>query len=92
MIQEKYRAPEKFYLGTVEKVDIWMAGIVLLMIITGRNLFIEVEKESLDKVIADWQTEHPNFCKLTDLVKHMLDKDPLTRFSAADCLAHPFMV
>lgn len=69
-----------------------MIGILLLMVITGRNLFIEVDKEDIEHVIDSWASEHPSFDKLIDLVKHMLDSDPVSRYSAEQCLAHPFML
>ena len=68
-----------------------MSGILLLMVITGRNLFIEIEKQAVEDVIQDWEKEHKEFSELTDLVRRMLDPSPETRFSASECLSHPFM-
>lgn len=50
-----YRAPEVSTAQNIEKSDIWMAGLILLIVITGRNFMIEIEKQDISEVINEWE-------------------------------------
>ena len=88
-----FSAPEiftqKFY---DEKVDIWSAGIVLYMMLSGDQPFYS---EQVANLVQKLTTENPSFESeafylvsedAINLIKIMLTKDPDLRPSAEDCL------
>lgn len=95
-----FSAPEIFTsdMATIydEKVDVWSAGIVLNMMLSGVQPF---QSDDVSKLVHSILNEHPNFSELLhdcssealDLVTRMLDKDPDERPSAQQCLEHPWL-
>lgn len=90
-----FSAPEIFVSTYYnEKVDIWSAGTVLYMILSGQQPF---EDESVPKLISkitigEFSLGHPNWLKITkeakDLICKMLDTNADTRPSAKEVLEH----
>ena len=91
-----FKAPELFLQQTYDvKIDIWSAGVVFYMMLTGDLPF---ESESVPNLIhlitGDYQPnyEHKAFEQVSkqaiDLLVQMLTKDPDYRPSAKQCLQH----
>ena len=83
-----YIAPEVFSShGTTEKSDIFSAGVILHKLITGRGFFESLHENQIGEIHISSQIRDPD---TLDLLHQMLEKDPDKRYSAADCLAHPY--
>ncbi|KAJ3411150.1 Serine/threonine-protein kinase stk11 [Chytridiales sp. JEL 0842] len=79
------------------KVDIWACGVTLYNMLTGRYPFEFDEEGNLlalyDKIIAaefEMPSEISADSDLHDLVRGMLTKDPLLRYSMPQILSHPW--
>ena len=95
-----FSAPEIFTtdMATIydEKVDVWSAGIVLNMMLSG---VIPFQSDDISKLVHEILNVHPKFSELLhdcsmealDLVTRMLDKNPKNRPSAQQCLEHPWL-
>ena len=93
----QFSAPEIFTQAEHdEKVDVWSAGIVLFMMLTGVQPFYHQHMPRLMEMIAK---EEPNYHHealqqvskdAIDLLKKLLTKDPRKRPSAKECLGHPW--
>ncbi len=81
--------------------DMWAAGIVLFIMLTGAHPFDlygdATEEEILQRIVTDeipLQSEHcrhlTNSAK--DLIKRLCDKDPTKRCSSADMVTHPWIM
>ena len=90
-----FSAPEiftqKFY---DEKVDVWSAGTVLYMMLCGDQPFYD---DNVALLVQKITTRAPDFNndsfnnvsqEAISLIRDMLDKDPLSRPSASECLKH----
>ncbi|KAI3702984.1 hypothetical protein L6452_28738 [Arctium lappa] len=93
-----YVAPEVLRRqGYGKQVDIWSAGVILYMLLTGVPPFYgEKEREIFDAILnADLDMENrpwPSISKnAKELVKKMLSVDPMNRPSAADVLKHEWL-
>ena len=93
-----FSAPEIFSQPVYdEKVDIWSAGIVLYMMLSGNLPFNE---ENIPLLVHMITHDEPNMLDegLLDvsedgieLIEKMLTKNPRKRPSAKECLKHPWM-
>lgn len=94
-----FSAPEIFKQSEYnEKVDIWSAGIVLYMMLSGQQPFVSDNVAILVHLITTNnlpQMKHDlsqvSF-EAFDLIEQMLEKDPSRRPSAADILEHPWLL
>ena len=89
-----YSAPEvlegKPYHGML--ADVWSSGIVLYGMLSGYLPFSDNDDNVNKKLIIEGKIEMPenisNFAK--DLLKHMLDVNPMTRYTLQDIKEHPW--
>lgn len=92
-----YMAPEVLDGDYNEKCDIWSLGVVLYMLLSGKMAFEAQTEDILMKKIkrAEVSTKGKVFEKVSedakDLVHHMLEGDPTKRYTAAQCLSHPWL-
>jgi calcium-dependent protein kinase len=79
-----------------EKCDIWSAGVVLYVMITGNLPFVGLTHPQLFENIKSgkYKTSGKEYAaisqKAKDLIKQMLELNPLKRISASECLKSPF--
>lgn len=96
-----FAAPERLVENCIysEKVDIWAAGIVLVMLLTGRHPFdttgttIKLIEEIMrgQEVVQELMFGHDDISEeAKDLVHLLLTKNPAERFSASLALQHPW--
>ena len=89
-----YAAPEvldcKEYHGML--ADVWSSGIVLFGMLSGFLPFGDPDDEVNKKLVLQGRIEIPKFFsrEATDLLKHMLDINPLTRYTLEEIMAHPW--
>uniref|UniRef100_A0A1J3G363 non-specific serine/threonine protein kinase n=2 Tax=Noccaea caerulescens TaxID=107243 RepID=A0A1J3G363_NOCCA len=92
-----YVAPEVLKRSYGKEIDIWSAGVILYILLSGVPPFwAENEKGIFDEVIKgeiDFETQPwPSISESAkDLVRKMLTKDPKKRISAAQVLEHPWI-
>ncbi|KAK7300074.1 hypothetical protein RJT34_10906 [Clitoria ternatea] len=92
-----YVAPEVLRRSYGKEIDIWSAGVILYILLSGVPPFwAETEKGIFDTILQghiDFES-HPwpsisNSAK--DLIRKMLIKDPKKRITAAQVLEHPWL-
>ena len=89
-----YAAPEvldcREYHGML--ADVWSSGIVLFGMLSGFLPFGDPDDEVNKKMVLQGKIEIPRFFsrQVTDLLKHMLDINPLTRYTLEDIMIHPW--
>ncbi|CAN8270300.1 unnamed protein product [Cochlearia groenlandica] len=92
-----YVAPEVLRRRYGKEVDIWSAGIILYILLSGVPPFwAETEKGIFDAILEghiDFESlPWPSISESAkDLVRRMLTADPKRRISAADVLEHPWL-
>ncbi|XP_073282665.1 phosphoenolpyruvate carboxylase kinase 2-like [Primulina huaijiensis] len=81
-----------------EKVDIWSAGIILYILITGIPPFYGDSVTEIFESVLRANLRFPKTilsspsCEVKDLLRQMLCKDVFRRFSAEQVLAHPWII
>ena len=89
-----YAAPEvldcKEYHGML--ADVWSSGIVLFGMLSGFLPFGDPDDEVNKKLVLKGKIEMPKFFskEAKDLLKHMLDLNPLTRYTLEEIMSHPW--
>ena len=91
-----YIAPEVLKESYDEKCDVWSVGVILYIMLCGYPPFNgTTDDEIFDKVkIGEFDYPKEEWDHISkdarDLVAHMLTVDPKNRYSAVECLAHPW--
>ena len=89
-----YAAPEVLdgneYHGML--ADVWSSGIVLFGMTSGYLPFCDQDDEVNKKHVLEGKIDLPDFFSpmLKDLLKHMLDINPITRYTLQDIREHPW--
>ncbi len=89
-----YAAPEvldgKEYHGML--ADVWSSGIVLFGMISGFLPFCDNDDEINKKNVLKGKIDIPDFFPplVKDLLKHMLDINPITRYTLQEIREHPW--
>ncbi|CAK7346120.1 unnamed protein product [Dovyalis caffra] len=92
-----YFAPELLRRSYGKEVDVWSAGIILYILLSGMPPFwAETEKGVFDAILEGNLDLHsdpwPNISSSAkDLIKKMIRTDPKRRITAAQALEHPWM-
>lgn len=87
-------APEVFSARYDEKCDIWSAGIILFMMVTGLVPFTGNNQSQLRRAICTNQIDYskPSLSHIStevkDLLTKMIEKNPAKRYNASDVLDH----
>jgi calcium/calmodulin-dependent protein kinase I len=83
--------------GYNSAVDLWAAGVLLYVLLSGRLPFAADSDADLFKAIleCDLVWKSPQFDNVSDeakdLIKHLILKTPEQRYTATQALAHPFI-
>ena len=91
-----YIAPEVLQKHYNEKCDTWSAGVILYMLIVGRAPFDGKDDDEIIENISkgEFNSKHRKLVsasnEVQDLVKKLLEVDPVQRLSAAQALKHPW--
>ena len=91
-----YIAPEVLQKHYNEKCDTWSAGVILYMLIVGRAPFDGRDDDEIIENISkgEFNSKHRKLVsasnEVQDLVKKLLEVDPVQRLSAAQALKHPW--
>ncbi|KAK4752014.1 hypothetical protein SAY87_020812 [Trapa incisa] len=93
-----YVAPEVLLKHYGPEVDVWSAGVILYILLSGvppfwaeteSGIFKQILRGKLDFVSDPW----PNISdSAKDLIRKMLERDPRKRLSAHEVLCHPWIV
>ncbi|CAE6136383.1 unnamed protein product [Arabidopsis arenosa] len=92
-----YVAPEVLRRSYGKEIDIWSAGVILYILLSGvppfwadneKGIFVEILKGEIDFVSQPWPFISDS---AKDLVKKMLTEDPKRRITAAEVLEHPWI-
>ncbi|XP_024992661.1 calcium-dependent protein kinase-like [Cynara cardunculus var. scolymus] len=92
-----YVAPEVLRRSYGKEIDIWSAGVMLYILLSGVPPFwAETEKGIFDAIlegVIDFETEPwPSISRSAkDLVRKMLTQDPKKRITSAQVLEHPWL-
>uniref|UniRef100_A0A8C6U5W4 Protein kinase domain-containing protein n=1 Tax=Neogobius melanostomus TaxID=47308 RepID=A0A8C6U5W4_9GOBI len=102
-----YRAPEVQVGGAItEAIDIWSVGCIAAQMFLGTHLFATTNQYDLMRHVVrivgqsrliqrpfplTIATENQDRRLFVDLLKHMLDLDPVSRYTPEDILNHPFI-
>ncbi|CAK68364.1 unnamed protein product (macronuclear) [Paramecium tetraurelia] len=85
-----YLAPEVFQNQPItSKSDIFSLGVIFHKMLTGKGIFKNLEENMAGQMRISSQLKDKN---AKDLLLAMLNQDPELRFTAEDCLAHPFFI
>lgn len=73
-------------------IDIWCLGVLLYTMIVGHYPFYETKELSLAHMIVESQPIYPESLSssIIDLLSHLLDKNPQTRYNIAQIRNHPW--
>ncbi|XP_077215902.1 calcium-dependent protein kinase 21-like, partial [Tasmannia lanceolata] len=87
-----YVAPEVLRHSYGKEIDIWSAGVILYILLSGVPPFwAETEKGIFDAILQGGTLGHWISNSAKDLVKRMLTKDPKKRISSGQVLEHPWL-
>ncbi|KAI4320171.1 hypothetical protein MLD38_033677 [Melastoma candidum] len=93
-----YVAPEVLRKHYGPEVDVWSAGVILYILLSGvppfwaeseLGIFRQILQGKLDFVSDPWPSISDS---AKDLIKKMLERDPRKRFTAHEVLCHPWIV
>ena len=93
-----YCSPEVIDNSFTEKCDEWSCGVLMYFLLAGEPPFYAETDEELfykikhDKVVFPKETFDLISNECIDLIKKLLNKDPLKRISAKDALKEPFFI
>ncbi|XP_002510594.2 calcium-dependent protein kinase 29 [Ricinus communis] len=92
-----YVAPEVLNRSYGKEVDVWSAGIILYILLSGvppfwgeneKGIFEAIIKGQLDLQSSPWPKISAS---AKDLIRKMLARDPKKRITAAEALEHPWL-
>ncbi|XP_014505080.1 calcium-dependent protein kinase 29 isoform X1 [Vigna radiata var. radiata] len=92
-----YVAPEVLRKSYGKEIDVWSAGIILYILLSGvppfwaeteKGIFDAISEGKLDLESAPWPSIS---AAAKDLIRKMLNHDPKKRITAAEALEHPWM-
>ncbi|KAJ7946284.1 Calcium-dependent protein kinase [Quillaja saponaria] len=92
-----YVAPEVLHRNYGKEIDIWSAGVILYILLSGvppfwaeneKGIFDSVLKDEIDFVTQPWPSISDS---AKDLVRKMLTRDPKKRITSAQVLEHPWI-
>jgi len=94
-----YVAPEVITAeGTYDKsVDMWSCGVITYVLLCGFSPFLSTSQTGLfEKIIkVEYDFPDPEWTNISanakDFIRHLLIKDPKQRYTASQCLAHPWL-
>ncbi|CAN0847951.1 Calcium-dependent protein kinase 29 [Linum grandiflorum] len=92
-----YVAPEVLKRSYGKEIDVWSAGVILYILLSGvppfwadteRGIFNSILESNLDLQTLPWPKISDS---AKDLIKKMLARDPRKRITAAQALEHPWL-
>ncbi|CAD8154730.1 unnamed protein product [Paramecium octaurelia] len=89
----EYTEGQEFY---TDKCDVFSAGIILYLLITGNTPFIGIDQKSILKNNKECEIDfkEPHFklapIQMQDLIQSMLQKKVSYRLSSQECMRHPY--
>jgi calcium-dependent protein kinase len=97
---KEYFAPELINQAYGPQADVWALGCVLFEMLTGEQAFPVREHDTEGKFYGriqrgEYHKDIPQYKKISseakELIQNMLQVDPLVRWSASECLVHPWI-
>ncbi|KAL2468206.1 calcium-dependent protein kinase 29 [Forsythia ovata] len=92
-----YVAPEVLGQNYGKEIDVWSAGVILYILLSGSPPFWAETDKGIFKAISDGYVDFhcspwPSISKAAkDLIRKMLTMDPKQRITAAQALEHPWL-
>ncbi|XP_059624175.1 calcium-dependent protein kinase 2-like [Cornus florida] len=92
-----YVAPEVLQRSYGKEIDIWSAGVILYILLSGvppfwaeteKGIFDAIRKDDIDFESQPWPSISDS---AKDLVRNMLTRDPRKRITSAQVLEHPWI-
>ncbi|KAE8667428.1 Tetratricopeptide repeat (TPR)-like superfamily protein [Hibiscus syriacus] len=92
-----YVAPEVLHRSYGKEADIWSIGVIAYILLCGSRPFWSRTESGIFRAVLK---AYPNFIdapwpslssEAKDFVKHLLNKDPRKRMTAAQALCHPWI-
>ncbi|XP_057516081.1 calcium-dependent protein kinase 29 isoform X1 [Amaranthus tricolor] len=92
-----YVAPEVLERRYGKEIDVWSAGVILYILLSGvppfwdeteTGIFAQIRKGKLDLESQPWPSISAG---AKDLIAKMLERDPTTRITASQALEHPWL-
>ncbi|GAY42854.1 hypothetical protein CUMW_070110 [Citrus unshiu] len=92
-----YVAPEVLHRRYGKEIDVWSAGVILYILLSGvppfwaeteKGIFEAILEGNLDLQSSPWPSISG---QAKDLIRKMLTKDPKKRITAAEALEHPWL-
>lgn len=90
-----YVAPEVLSQDRYSKsVDLWSLGCILYFMLVGRPPFYSEKEEEIETLVSIGKYSFPETAKISDdakdLIHHLLETDPIRRYTATEALQHPW--
>lgn len=72
------------------KNDAWSCGIILYVMLTGKQPFYDEDEDALLNLVSTGTVEYPEYLSgdARDLIEHLLEKDPKKRYSLSKVKRH----